>query len=511
MLAGCGRRHNALGVIVFVLRSVEGVRCGLNLNALLCPALAVSLLAVSLLAVTGTATAQPSVKHGANAKQAARITAPATAGGPAAMPRQDRPANTHTAATAAGSLKAVIRARDTDRLVWPGAKRAVTIDLRNDGSEDIRDIIVELHSRNATLADVSGGNMRWRRTDHGWLAALPLLNAGSVLPVTLEIVLNAPPEPDGTANDRQPAVGRALNQIEISLKPRSRSEPVTAAADWQVTDCAAEYFAQLAPLRDGPAGSLKTVLKESRGGDRSLPGRWRFKPDRRGLPEELRDTYSLASTIVARRGSDPYLRSDNIVWLTDRAARDLRFYLRQDISPGLCATPDPMLDHWQKRLAPLAKRAASVFEQRNLGMEYARTQTDLALERLDAQLAENRADKTPARFTPKTLMEAILLLARRAGFSDIAITDITASTNVGSALDIAQSELKRNPLFAAGKIGRKITANPIAAILDDAFAAIELAHYLDFAAARYEAVYGTFRDSISAIRQTSAAACTCAY
>ena len=133
MLAGCGRRHNALGVIVFVLRSVEGVRCGLNLNALLCPALAVSLLAVSLLAVTGTATAQPSVKHGANAKQAARITAPATAGGPAATPRQDRPANTPTAATPAESLHAVIRARDTDRPLWPVPKPPLPTQLRQDG------------------------------------------------------------------------------------------------------------------------------------------------------------------------------------------------------------------------------------------------------------------------------------------------------------------------------------------------------------------------------------------
>ncbi|HOV03573.1 MAG TPA: hypothetical protein PLG99_04130 [Kaistiaceae bacterium] len=103
---------------------------------------------------------------------------------------------------------------------------------------------------------------------------------------------------------------------------------------WRVGDCATAFHAALSEL-NARLPELDRAVDTARVADKSLPGRFLFKPAA-GADKETAAALRVAGTLASRRGADPFLSSRDTRWYLGQIYRDLKDYTGQPANPMIC-------------------------------------------------------------------------------------------------------------------------------------------------------------------------------
>ena len=337
------------------------------------------------------------------------------------------------------------------------------------------------------------------------------------------------------------------------VKAAAAAEPVpsdTTVLVWSVSNCAQAFHAELAKLMETKGARMGDALKAARTRDRSRPGSWMFQPklsggsgrncvsrkrywdSRRGRyrsrctryeeddsaesdtgtpTKDVRAVNRLANTFVRSRAIDPEMSTRrNYGWVSQKAATDLRGYLKQDPHPAICTGAVQFVDYFDGRLGDFFKRGESFSKSAQTARAIAAEQVAAARKTVDADPSGHPAwGATPIGIAKakgegegdpnSSLKELVVNVASLTSDSEL-MAQVNDANDAYAALKTMNSWLKKD--------GNEISDNSRKAIRR-ALAAIEAADYLQVVAGHYDELRDTLKGSIIAVRDAHGRHCRC--
>ncbi|KAA5602512.1 hypothetical protein [Blastochloris sulfoviridis] len=230
------------------------------------------------------------------------------------------------------------------KAVAPGVTRTLRIALTNRGTVPLARIAVTAQLDGAR-ADPSGP---WRVDGALVRAEVRSLAPGARMLLPLQ-VRSADPGPAGQAT------GRVLVDARVQGQP-----PAGGDFAWTVRDCPGAYHAALEGLRTGALAELRRVSEAMRKGNPDLPaGGLRFrpaKPARGAAGAPIR----IAASIASRRGGDPELARNPLLYTAARTILELDQYMKQRAVPTLCTGAAGVVAAYRRAFAPVERRLAAI-------------------------------------------------------------------------------------------------------------------------------------------------------
>ncbi|MEZ5841547.1 MAG: hypothetical protein R3D02_14340 [Hyphomicrobiales bacterium] len=252
----------------------------------------------------------------------------------------------------------------------PGAELPITISVERAGTEAERDmaathrpgsvrrLIVSVH--NATVSQLDGVALLLKAENaeivaaghHGTTEAetrvllAPLL-PGATQTIDVAVMLSGKPA-DAARTGFASLEARAEAGLWVSWQ----------SAGWRVGDCAAAYHAALGTLHQR-LPQFDRAVDNARAADKSLPGRFLFKPAQGGSREEAA-ALRVAGTLASRRGADPFLAAKDTRWYLGQIYRDLEEYTGQPANPMICTGARDVADFLGKYADRVVKYADGI-------------------------------------------------------------------------------------------------------------------------------------------------------
>lgn len=230
------------------------------------------------------------------------------------------------------------------KAIEPGVARTLRIAITNHGTAPLTRIAVTAQLDGAR-AEQSGP---WRVDGALVRAEVRSLAPGARTVLPLQ-VRSADPGPTGQAT------GRVLVDARVQGQP-----PAGGDFAWTVRNCPGAYHAALEGLRTGALAELRQVSEAMRKGNPDLPpGGLRFrpaKPARGAAGEPIR----IAAGVAARRGGDPELARDPLLYTAARTILELDQYMKQRAVPTLCTGAAGVVAAYRRAFAPVESRLATI-------------------------------------------------------------------------------------------------------------------------------------------------------
>jgi len=333
------------------------------------------------------------------------------------------------------------------------------------------------------------------------------------------------------------------------INTAAAAEPVpsdTTVLVWSVSNCAQAFHAELTKLMETKGARMGDALKAARARDRSRPGSWMFKPSmsggsgrncvsrkrywdsRRGRyrsrctryedeesagtesgtpTKEVRAVNRLANTFVRSRGIDPEMSTRrNYGWVSQKAATDLRGYLKQDPHPAICTGAIQFVDYFDGRLGDFFKRGDSFSKSAQTARTVAAEQVAAARKTIDTDPSGHPAwGATPIGFAkakgdPNSSLQILVVDVASLTSDSELVAEVKNSGDAYGALKTMNSWMKQD--------GKEVSDDSRKA-MRRALAAIEAADYLQVVAGHYDELRDTLKGSIVAVRDAHGRHCRC--
>ncbi|WP_126401027.1 hypothetical protein [Blastochloris tepida] len=230
------------------------------------------------------------------------------------------------------------------KAVAPGVSRTLRIALTNHGTVPLARIAVTAQLDGAR-AEPSGP---WRVEGALVRAEVRTLAPGARVLLPLQ-VRSADPGPAGQAT------GRVLVDARIQGQP-----PAGDDFAWTVKDCPGAYRAALEGVRTGALVELRQASEAMRKGNPDLPsGGLSFRPAKpargaAGMPIRI------AAGVASRRGGDPELARDPLLYTAARTILELDQYMKQRAVPTLCTGAAGVVAAYRRAFTPVESRLAAI-------------------------------------------------------------------------------------------------------------------------------------------------------
>jgi hypothetical protein len=338
----------------------------------------------------------------------------------------DAPAQPETHQLKSENLTATVTVLRSRKPFPAGGSAFAKIELKNTDKSPAK---AELHleAETAVIRDVTGRSVDVSDGDRTRSAKVASLAKGKPRVVIVELVLQQPAPPAEGAE--------TSNKLKITLRGPGVAF-ATKSIDWNVRNCAADYYSEIVKVREGSGSGIDAALEAAQNRDHARPGRWLFprralsgrsrekclrtvkrwssrrgryvfictkretmKPEIAASPVEYeRSVYRFASALVASRARDrEFLPTRDTGWSTRRASQNLRGFLHQKANPAICTGPLKMFEYLGDRMAGFEKRAE---------------QTSMPTWRTSRSPSPNYARTTPSIW-PRTILAATPAGAQR--------------------------------------------------------------------------------------------------
>ena len=284
----------------------------------------------------------------------------------------------------AGPFTATIEQDSASQKLYAGTSAFATVRIRSD-DQDAREAELVVEAIGGVVRGVTGPKVQTSRRKGVTTAQFRLGKDG-----TQTLLVEMAVQGGGTAP-------RPQSKLRLILRTSTgRLAADGSLLSWDVADCAGSFHSALAPILTDREALFKSALETARQEEAGVHGDWLFKPvstkpqirtetqvvDKRVCTksERLYDeaarkrikkcvayesrkvetkvelppdpnldatVFSLANGFVIDRGAISALaKNGDYAWFSSRIISDLRIFLDQPLTPGLCSNLDSMFDYW---------------------------------------------------------------------------------------------------------------------------------------------------------------------
>ncbi|MDA7947477.1 MAG: hypothetical protein MPJ78_08365 [Hyphomicrobiaceae bacterium] len=476
----------------------------------------------------------------AQVQNATHTKADAQASGEAARPGQ--PARPEVHELSADGLAGTITVLRTGHPFPVGGSAFAQIRISNKSKSKFTDAELALRADTASILNVSGGRLEVRQEGEERVARLKRIRKGRPRTVIIELKLQDPSTPDQNAPE---------NRLHVTLRvPGGAGD--TATLDWEITNCAGEFYSEIVKVREGSGSGISDKLKAVKSRDKSRPGRWLFPPRlkrsratrkcirrarrwsyQRGryvyrcvrykriepvvvadaTPVKFeRSVFNFAGTFVRSRTMDGALdRRRDTGWATHRVSQNLKGFLQQDSSPAICTGAIQFFNYFDDRMTGFVKRAAKLDDMDSKAQRLASLRTDDAIRAAETAAAEKAEPGGHPGWgtTPLDLPQAQEKAELKRQIQNLA--QITGDAQLGQSVadaDNAYAALKVMSAYYKSDAGKALN-KPTRAALYQALSAIEAADYIGKVAMRYADLHQALIGSMETLRHAHGRSCQC--
>ena len=317
----------------------------------------------------------------------------------------------------------------------------------------------------------------------------------------------------------------------------ANTDTVNTEAVLAGSQCATGYHSALNRIYTDKKDELKNSLIAAYSKDKTLPGRWYFRPDvalpkkvkrRKGRkqkksaePDEAitiqapgaafsrqeRALLSLANGLILARGMDPRFRRKGAYrWISQRVSADLRTYTGQTFNPAICTGTNQIMSHFEDSLKKFKMAVDKMAGQSDQAAGFAHRRVDevgvLMRARGDkgADIAAHSVTLNAGVARDSASLREILAELARLGGADELAGELAGAPDIFRALKQAAS------------LGRQAGGRDKSVKLAyrRALTMIEAAAYIARVERHFADIDNSLFDTIALVRQAHAVYCVCA-
>lgn len=436
----------------------------------------------------------------------------------------------------AGGVKAKLKLTGAGIRLPAGTPAFAEIVITNVGGAKHATAELVLDPDVAEIRHVSGKLVTLQDTGDSRIAVVKKLRKGKARKLSVELLLRG---------DQGAASEDVVNRLRITLRPGDGAASDSTIVSWPVADCASRFYRQIVAVREQNADRIGKALKAAWARDRERRGRWLFAPSvsrrakrvcrrwtrvwdwqrgryrsrctryvtvRRASPSGIKPTKAeravirLADKYVRSRARDPRLSSkQHYGWVSQKAASDVRRYLRQDKHPAICTGVEGFVGYYEERMADVTKKAKEFEEELAKARKLVEARIKSIRDIIKAEpgghpgwgtaplsLADDGDDRT--------LTE---LIAELVGLADdrASVADVTQAPSAYEALKRAKAVTSDEGFKQLSKDTRKLILHTLTLL--------EAAEYIAAVGRHYSELDQSITGSLRALRAAHGEHCTC--